>query len=226
MDEVICGIYKITNLINGKSYIGQSINIKRRIKEHMRDYLKFDYAIYKAIRKYGIGNFSFDILCECKKDELDDLEIKYINEFRSYGRFSDSKGYNETLGGKGLVGYYLTATDLAAMKRSLYRIKNMTKEEKLAMKTNKMLSKLRRKKGRELFIKAKAIPDGDGIYIYRENYDLEPYHKIYSRKEIDVDDNELIEMIERDIIEDHEGNETMQYFIDIGLYDEYEGEWI
>lgn len=221
-----CGIYKITNTINGKCYIGQSINIERRIKEHLRDFTKFDYAIYVAMRKYGVDNFTFDTIHECKREELDELEIEYIDKLRSYIRFENSNGYNETLGGKGLVGYYLTEANLERMRKAKYKIKNMTNQEKMAMRTNKLLSKLRRGKGRNLFIKSKAIPDGDGIYIYRENYELEPYHKLYSAKDIDIEDDELMEMIERDIIEDHDGNETMQYFIDIGLYDEYEGEWI
>ena len=64
------GIYKITNKINGKCYIGQSINIKQRWKGHRKDAFwlngpDYQYPLYKAIRKYGIENFSFEVIEEC-----------------------------------------------------------------------------------------------------------------------------------------------------------------
>lgn len=53
------GIYKITNRINGKSYVGQSINMEKRFKEHL---YKQDTYIDRAIHKYGKDNFNFEIL--------------------------------------------------------------------------------------------------------------------------------------------------------------------
>lgn len=105
MSEKICGIYKITNLINGKVYIGQSQNIKKRWAVHRSDYLKDgkDYALYRAFRKYGIENFSFEIIEECSKNELDVKEKFYIAKYNSF--FCD--GYNMTLGGQG-VRYPMT----------------------------------------------------------------------------------------------------------------------
>lgn len=60
------GIYKITNLVNGKMYIGQAVDIEERWIRHKRDW-KIDKTkvLYKAIRKYGIENFSFEIIEEC-----------------------------------------------------------------------------------------------------------------------------------------------------------------
>ena len=55
-------IYKATNKINGKSYIGQSNNIERRFSEHKT---KIDIPIEIAIRKYGIDAFNFEIIEEC-----------------------------------------------------------------------------------------------------------------------------------------------------------------
>lgn len=93
------GVYKITNLINGKSYIGQSINIENRWISHRRTYLKkdnpeFEKTLYRAFRKHGIDNFSFEVLVECEPQELENLEKFYIQESNSY-----HKGYNETIGG-------------------------------------------------------------------------------------------------------------------------------
>lgn len=58
----ICGIYKIANKVNGKCYIGQSINIKRRWREHLKayktpDYHGYNYPLYQAIRFYGLKIF-------------------------------------------------------------------------------------------------------------------------------------------------------------------------
>ena len=93
------GIYKITNLINGYSYIGQSVDIKRRWRNHKNfafdsQNKSYDTPLYRAFRKYGIENFSFEVLQECTKDELNMLERKYIEEFDTF-----FNGYNLTLGG-------------------------------------------------------------------------------------------------------------------------------
>lgn len=88
------GIYKITNLLNQKVYIGQSIDIEQRWKKHCLT--KDTCAIHKAIQKYGKENFSFEILEECREEELNDKEIYYINKYNSY-----INGYNMTLGGEG-----------------------------------------------------------------------------------------------------------------------------
>ena len=57
------GIYKITKKSNGKSYIGQSNDIERRFIEHK---YKTDISVEKAIRKYGIDAFDYEIIEEFK----------------------------------------------------------------------------------------------------------------------------------------------------------------
>lgn len=79
------GIYKITKKDNGKSYIGQSNNIERRIKEHK---YKTDIPIEIAIQKYGIDAFTYEILEECSLEELDEKEkywIAYYNTYKGFG---------------------------------------------------------------------------------------------------------------------------------------------
>lgn len=64
-------IYKTTNLINGKIYIG-----KHEAVEHDKKYFGSGYLLNKAIEKYGIENFSNEIIEECDKyEELDEREI-------------------------------------------------------------------------------------------------------------------------------------------------------
>lgn len=90
------GIYKFTNQLNNKSYIGQSIDIEKRKREHLRNAYNYnlDNSFYQALRKYGIINFSFEILEECEKERLNEREIYWIQYYDTY-----KKGYNMTPGG-------------------------------------------------------------------------------------------------------------------------------
>ena len=94
-----CGIYRILNLTNGKSYIGQSVNIERRWNNEKAEAFRetshtFSYPLSRAIRKYGVDNFSFEIVQLCSKDELNTLERYWISKENSF-----MDGYNQTLGG-------------------------------------------------------------------------------------------------------------------------------
>lgn len=107
------GIYKITNNINNKCYIGQSIHIEKRLKEHKKRAFcgdektnkEYNKALYRAFRKYGLENFTFEILITCEKHLLDELETYYINYYNSNNK---KYGYNETEGyinqSKGVIG--------------------------------------------------------------------------------------------------------------------------
>lgn len=83
-----CGIYCITNLINGKKYVGQSIDITRRWSEEKarsKDVeLQKRSPIYAALNKYGISNFDFTILEECDEEQLDEREWYWVNYYNSY----------------------------------------------------------------------------------------------------------------------------------------------
>lgn len=97
----ICGVYKITNLVNGMSYIGQSRHVYNRWAQHRHGRNKdHNYYLCNAINKYGIDNFSFEILQECSIDRLNDLERQYIIQYNSL----KPNGYNlEKGGGQGKV---------------------------------------------------------------------------------------------------------------------------
>lgn len=103
------GIYKITNQINGKCYIGQSINITERWKAHRTRYHQpsckdYECPLYRAMRKYELENFSFEIIEDCsnlaenenKRQELNKREIYWISYFHSN---EPDFGYNLTPGG-------------------------------------------------------------------------------------------------------------------------------
>lgn len=95
-------IYKITNKLNGQSYIGQTTNFKKRIQAHKNNFRhkKYDIKLYRAFEKYGLEQFSFEVLETVKREDADSREKNYIALYKTF-----EKGYNETDGG--VVGYKL-----------------------------------------------------------------------------------------------------------------------
>lgn len=104
--SVICGIYKIENLINGKSYIGQSVNIKSRWRQHKTTAFNsssssYNYPLYQAIRKYGLENFNFSIIEQCDISSLNERETYWIQKYNSF-----NNGYNQNEGGSN-AGHFI-----------------------------------------------------------------------------------------------------------------------
>ena len=93
------GIYKITNIKTKECYIGQAIHIKDRWVEHVKCGLGIDTPagnkLYKAIQEFGLWNFSFEVLEECPREQLNEKEKYYIDLYSSY-----DYGYNSTRGNK------------------------------------------------------------------------------------------------------------------------------
>lgn len=102
-------IYKITNLINGKIYIGKTTyTIKCRWQQHISasktnpDKQDYNYLLHKAIRKYGENNFSVEALEEVPEGQnLSSREIYWIDFYKSCVLEEESNGYNMTYGGEG-----------------------------------------------------------------------------------------------------------------------------
>lgn len=101
------GIYKIINQINNKIYVGQSQNIEKRWNRHHNGPFnpndeQYNCPLYRAIRKYGLDNFSFEIIEECSVEQLNEKEKYWIAYYKS---FDPDKGYNLTRGGRDGVTY-------------------------------------------------------------------------------------------------------------------------
>lgn len=110
-------IYKITNLVNGKIYIGKTDNIKKRWNAHKTaaiNKIPGDYAYFhRAINKYGPDNFKSEIVEEFTSEQRAlEAETKYIALFDSMNR---DIGYNRTEGGDGASGYKFSEEDKQKM---------------------------------------------------------------------------------------------------------------
>jgi len=121
-------IYKVTNLINGKEYIGLSTRgLKKRKGEHLRHYKTGEGYFYKAIRKYGPDLFSWKEICICSTHT--ELVRKEIESIRLYGTKAPN-GYNLTDGGDGPLNPSIeTREKMGAWQRG--RTKSVETREKL-----------------------------------------------------------------------------------------------
>lgn len=94
-----CGIYKITNTLTEQCYIGQSVDIATRWKDHMKCGLGIEASatnkLYNAMQADGVWNFTFELLEECSRELLNEKEKFWINMYQS-----DKFGYNSTKGNK------------------------------------------------------------------------------------------------------------------------------
>jgi group I intron endonuclease len=96
-------IYKITNKINNKIYVGCTIySLKKRFSEHIHRAFKTDNntKLYNSIRKHGIKNFVIELIQECDLSIIYEVEKKHITELDTY-----HNGLNSTFGGEGCLGY-------------------------------------------------------------------------------------------------------------------------
>ena len=99
-------LYKITNTVNGKMYLGITSRPKQRFKQHMEG--KSSLLLKSAVAKYGIDAFIFEVLVVGEKEYIADLERKAISLYETQKR---DKGYNIKPGGEtGLAGYSLKYT--------------------------------------------------------------------------------------------------------------------
>ena len=142
-------IYKITNDINNKVYVGKTehVNPETRWKEHLQDYKKRKCEkrpLYSAMNKYGTEHFHFEVIEET--DCPEERERYWIEKLRTYVGFEDCNGYNATLGGDGkgylnldeyeVIRYHTEEANYAIGKTASYfnvdrsTIKNILKKKR------------------------------------------------------------------------------------------------
>lgn len=128
----IYSIYKVTNKINGKIYIGFDSNWPNRKHCHKKRSTEQKYnkvKFYNALRKYGWDNFEWEVIYQsldsthCK----DVMENYFILQYRTYIGFNDCNGYNMTLGGEGSIG--VIVSDVTRQKLSKANTGHIVSEE-------------------------------------------------------------------------------------------------
>lgn len=95
--EKVCGIYRITYIETEQSYIGQSVDVAQRWKDHVKCGLGIDAPatnkLYNAMQNKGVWNFTFELLEACSRDQLNEKEKFWIESYQS-----NLYGYNSTKG--------------------------------------------------------------------------------------------------------------------------------
>lgn len=85
--QQITGIYKITNITNQMCYVGQAVNIAERWKQHIKRGMGAEAPtknkLYPAMMSFGVENFTFEVIQECKKSELDEREDYWQDFFKA-----------------------------------------------------------------------------------------------------------------------------------------------
>ena len=144
-------IYKITNDINGKIYIGKTHNsIETRFKQHCADSIKGsckNRPLYRAMNKYGIEHFHIELIEET--DTPEEREIYWIEQYNSY-----REGYNATIGGDGKP--YIDRQ----MVKSLYKKLRSCTEVAKIMKIDKgTVSKILKELNVEIIANKKVVKE-------------------------------------------------------------------
>ena len=154
-------IYKVTNKVNGKIYIGQTTkNLEYRRKKHEGQInCKKRMVFHRAIVKYGKENFQWETICEASnREELDVLEVFYIKQYESFGK----NGYNMTEGGNS--GRRGKATEETKKKLSLAHMGNKHSKE-----TCDKMSKTRKGKNPNWINPTVNVKDEQVINFVRED---------------------------------------------------------
>jgi group I intron endonuclease len=123
-------IYLITNLINNKKYVGQTLQGReeRRWQEHSIFCINENKPLYNALKKYGAENFEFKVIETNISEELiDEREKYYIKYYNTF--YLNGQGYNMTEGGQGIHGYVHTDETRSRIKESNLTTWQRIKEE-------------------------------------------------------------------------------------------------
>lgn len=114
-------VYLLRNLVNGKGYVGIALNYETRWQEHISAAInnRSQYPLHRAIRKYGVKNFSAEVVYRCTEALLPAVERCFIGKLNTYIR--GGAGYNQTLGGDGAFGLKFSVASKRQLSTSLKR---------------------------------------------------------------------------------------------------------
>lgn len=128
------GIYRITNTVNGKCYVGQSINIEKRLRQHKSMLFSgthYNAHLQSAVSRYGIDKFEFIPIEECLESELNSKERHWIAKCNSL-----NEGYNKTSGGENEDGWRHSESTKEKIAKKLSGDNNPMKNPKVSYRAN------------------------------------------------------------------------------------------
>ena len=132
-----CGIYKIVNHINGKFYLGSSVNIENRWSKHksqLKNNRHENIYLQRAYNIHGISNFSIEVIELTLKECIKTIEQKYLDELKPW---DNSIGYNlsKTASGGDCISYHPNNNEFRQKQSKIQkeRYANMSKKEKEIM---------------------------------------------------------------------------------------------
>lgn len=208
------GIYKITNISNNKFYIGSSINIDRREKEHLRNLKANKHTnlhLQYSWNKYKENNFTFETLENCNIDDLITREQYYIDQFKPH--YNICKIAGSTLGFKPTIEQINKATLKRIGSKRSYETRKKMSEWQLGRKfseesKSKMSQSAKTKSNMDSLINRMKDRDAkgsnNGRAILNEN----------QVRLIKIDINNGVKS--RDIITEYKINRSILYYIRSG----------
>jgi group I intron endonuclease len=175
METEMNTIYKVTNKVNGKAYIGFDSKWPSRKSVHMCEAItrkNKKYPLYRAIRKYGPDNFEWEVLYQSEDREhtLNVVENKMILEHNTH--FKNGHGYNMTFGGEGALGWVPSEETKKkisiANSRSTLTEDGRQRKREFMIKNNPMNDASIKEKCRQRLLEvkpnAKRVTDGKTIF--------------------------------------------------------------
>lgn len=181
-------IYMFTNKVNGKKYIGKTINPAERYRNHK--YANEDSVFHRAIKKYGFENFEYEILeshfynsKDESNDQLNELEKFYIKKYESN---IDINGYNISEGGEGTSGHHRKWETRLKISESKKGNNNPMKKSENRKKVSETLKSKNysRPMSEENKIKASERMRGKGNPMYGHYGELNPSYGVDWTKNI------------------------------------------
>ena len=187
-------IYKVTNKVNGKAYIGFDSKWPSRKSVHMCEAItrkNKKYPLYRAIRKYGPDNFEWEVLYQSEDREhtLNVVENKMILEHNTH--FRDGHGYNMTFGGEGALGWVPSEETKKkisiANSRSTLTEDGRQRKREFTKNNNPMNNPVVREKHKQRLLEAKPnakkVTDGKTTFVSirdaNKAYPFLTYQKLY-----------------------------------------------
>ena len=127
-------LYLITNTVNNKKYVGKTYQeVETRFKQHVSDSIRErnkNRPLYRAMRKYGVENFTVELIGSFEEQILEEMEVKYIEYYDTY-----KNGYNATLGGDGAKYLNLNTTEIVELYKSGETVREIAEKNKCCYDT-------------------------------------------------------------------------------------------